>query len=134
MKHMRTAVPLAGVLVLLVGCGPPPGAELPPLHPTTGAVTRGGQPVKGGSLRFHATGGADANTIVTAEVGADGTFTVHTVSGVGKAVGRSAGAPAGKYQVTYTPQADSQGVTPIDLPDAVTIEAKANVLSLKLPK
>lgn len=134
MTPMRTAVPLAGLLLVLAGCGPPPGAELPPLHPTTGTVTRGGQTVTGGSLRLHATGGGDENTIVTAEVGKDGTFTVHTVSGAGKAVGRSAGAPAGKYQVTYTPQADSQGVMPIDLPDAVTIEAKANVLSLKLPK
>jgi hypothetical protein len=120
---------------LLVGCGPPPGAELPALHPTTGTLTRNGQPVKGGSLRFHVTGGADANTIVSAEVGTDGAFTVHTVSGAGKAVGRSAGAPAGKYQVTYTPLADSQSATStVDLPDPVTVEAKANVLVLKLPK
>ncbi len=131
---MRTAVPLTWLLFLLVGCGPPPGAELPPLHPTTGTLTRDGKAVGGGSIRFHSTGGADANTIVTAEVGKDGTFTVYTVSGAGKAVGRSAGAPAGKYQATYTPPAETQGVMPIDLSDAVTVEAKANVLALKLPK
>ena len=132
---MRTALPFAAVLLALAGCGPPPGAELPPLHPTTGTLTRNGQPVKGGSLRFHATGGTDANTLVTAEVGADGTFTAHTVSGVGKAVGRAAGAPAGKYQVTYTPLAEAQSVaSTVDLPDPVTVEAKANVLQLKLPK
>lgn len=132
--RIRSPFLFTGLLAAFVGCGPPPGAELPPLHPTTGTLTRGGQPVKGGSLRFHATGGGDANTIVTAEVGGDGAFTVYTVSGAGKGVGRSAGAPAGKYQATYTPPAETQGAMPVDLPDAVTVEAKTNVLALKLPK
>jgi hypothetical protein len=130
---MRTTPAVACLLLLLAGCGPPP-ATLPALHPTTGALTRDGKAVAGGALRFHPVGGEDANTIVTAEVGTDGTFTVHTVSGAGKAVGRSAGAPTGKYHVTYTPPAENQGVPPADLPDPVTIEPKANVLSLKLPK
>jgi hypothetical protein len=130
---MRTTSGVACLLLLFAGCGPPP-PTLPALHPATGTLTRDGKAVAGGALRFHPAGGDDANTIVTAEVAADGTFTVHTVSGAGKAVGRSAGAPAGKYQVTYTSPAETQGVLPVDLPDPLTIEAKSNVLGLKLPK
>lgn len=133
MTPMRHTPAVACLLLLLAGCGPPP-PTLPALHPTSGTLSRDGKAVGGGALRFHPAGGEDANTIVTAEVGTDGTFIVHTVSGAGKAVGRSAGAPVGKYHVTYTPPAENQGVLPVDLPDPVTVEAKANVLSLKLPK
>lgn len=130
---MRHAIP-AVVLLALAGCNPPT-TELPALHPTTGTLTRDGKAVIGGALRFHATDGGDANTIVTAEVGNDGTFTAHTVSGAGKAVGRSPGAPAGKYYVTYTsPAADQQGAIPIDIAEPVTVEPKVNVLALKLSK
>lgn len=130
---MRHAIP-AVVLLALTGCNPPT-AELPALHPTTGTLTRDGKPVNGGALRFHATDGGDTNTIVSAEVSNDGTFSVHTVSGAGKAVSRSPGAPTGKYHVTYTPPAtDQQGAMPMDISEPVTIEPKVNVFALKLPK
>lgn len=122
--------------LFLVGCGTPPAEKLPALHPVSGTLTRfDGKPSGGGALRFHATGGSDANTIVTAEVSADGSFVVYTAGGSGGTATRALGAPAGKYQATFTPLTDEQsGRMAIDLPGPVTIAPKENVLKLKLPK
>ncbi len=124
------------LFLLAVGCGTPPAEKLPALHPVSGTLRRhDGKPPGGGALRFHATGGGDANTIVTAEVNADGSFVVYTAGGSGGVVTRALGAPAGKYQATFTPLADEQsGRMAIDLPEAVMVEPKETVLKLKLPK
>lgn len=124
------------LFLLAVGCGTPPAEKLPALHPVSGTLTRfDGKSPGGGALRFHATGGADANTIVTAEVNADGSFVVYTAGGSGGTVTRALGAPAGKYHATFTPLTDEQsGTMAVDLPEPVTVESKETVLKLKLPK
>lgn len=124
------------LFLVALGCGTPSADKLPALHPVSGTLTRfDGKPPGGGALRFHATGGAGANTIVTAEVSADGAFVVYTAGGSGGTITRTLGAPAGKYQATFTPLTDEQsGRMAIDIPEPVTIEPKETVLKLKLPK
>lgn len=121
-------------LVLLLGCGDGgrPEGKLPPLQPVHGTVTRGGQPVAGGLVQFRpAKPAAQASdVIVTAEVGANGSFDLATTHALSQ--NKAAGAPAGDYTVTYVPPGESQDVMPTVLPGKITIADGPSELTLKL--
>lgn len=138
---MKNTIPLltacAVALGSVVGCGGSDNQpEFPPLHPAKGVVKRGGQPVKGGVVRF--TPEPDKpEFVINSEVGADGTFTLSTVRSTDKRGERKTGAPAGSYKVTYTPALGDQTATavlvPVDLPKPIAIQAGENDLSVDLP-
>lgn len=79
------------------GCS---GGDDPTTAAVSGKVTRGGQPVSGGTVMFSPRASADKKgppgKPAAAEVGADGTFTLTTFT-------KNDGAVIGKHQVTYTP-------------------------------
>lgn len=79
------------------GCS---GSDDPTTAAVSGKVTRGGQPVSGGTVMFSPRASADKKgppgKPAAAEVGADGTFTLTTFT-------KNDGAVIGKHQVTYTP-------------------------------
>lgn len=120
-------------LTLFPGCGSGrPEGELPELYPTVGVVTRSGQPVSGGLIRFRSdpAGTGGNNLIITSKVNADGTFELATTHALSQL--KEKGAPAGSYAITYRPPGDSQGIEPIKLPGKVTIAAGPNDLTVKL--
>lgn len=123
---------------LLVGCGGKSAQPaFPDLHPVKGVVKRGGQAVAGGSVRF--TPDPDRpEFLVNSEVGPDGTFLLSTVRTTDKDGERRLGAPAGKYRVAYLPPAGDQtaggSTTPVELPDAVTVPAPDNDVTIDLTK
>lgn len=133
----RTAFLLAGVSVALAGCGTGDQPAFPELHPVTGVVRRGGRPVNGGAVRF--TPDPDRpEFLINSDVGADGTYTLSTVRTTDKKGERKAGAPAGTYAVTYTPplgdQAAGGDVSPVMLPNPVTVKAGANDIPIDVRK
>jgi hypothetical protein len=129
---MRSCL-LAASLVALAGCSSGSQVDWPELFPVKGTVTQGGKSLSGGNLLFHQTGSAEY--LVSGNVEADGTFTLNTAHARDRGT-RKTGAPTGKYRVTYTPLIvePSTPSDPIDLKNAVTIEARENALSLDLPK
>ena len=134
MRRHGLAVALG--LVVLFGCdGSKPKGELPPLHPATGKVVRGGQPVTGGSLRLQADP-EDPDVVVTAEVKPDGSFELQTMHAQSQK--RGPGAPAGTYRVTYFPPMGDQtaGPTPepVEVRQPQTIQAGQNSLTIDLGK
>ena len=127
---------LVGAALAVAGCGGETGPAFPALVPVRGVVKRSGAPVSGGVLKF--TPDPDATEFsVNAEVGADGTFTVSTVRTTDRSGERKAGAPSGKYKVTYLPSLGDQTAgaapKPIGLP-MTTIAPGLNELSFELPK
>jgi hypothetical protein len=121
-----------------LGCGG--GSNQPPfsdLFVVKGVVMRGNDPVKGGAVRFQSDSDKQ-EFLVNSEVGSDGTFSLITVRTTDKQGERKPGAPAGKYKVMYYPNAADQtaggSTDPIELSQAVTVEAKENNLKLELPK
>lgn len=93
------SVALLGIGTLLgAGCGG--GSDNPTTAAVSGKVTRGGQPVSGGTVMFSPRASADKKgppgKPAASEVGADGTFTLTTYT-------KNDGAVIGKHQVTYTP-------------------------------
>ena len=89
----RTALLCLALPVGLAGCGGPK------LAPVSGKVTCNGEPVTGGTLIFHPVndgGGLEAGAPASAEVHADGSYTLST--------NRLAdGAMVGRHHVGYTP-------------------------------
>ena len=70
---------LALVLLAGAGCGTPvKGPDFLDLNPVKGVVKRGGQPVRGGSVRFTPDP-SQADFVVNSVVGDDGTFALSTV-------------------------------------------------------
>jgi hypothetical protein len=91
----------AGIAIVmgLAGCGGGGSAEHQ-VAPVTGRVVHDGQPVNGGSITFRPINveGTRAGVMgkpASAEVGADGTFSLSTY-------GRRDGAVVGQHQVIYT--------------------------------
>jgi hypothetical protein len=113
------------ILVFVIGCGP--HHTLPPLHPVSGMVVKGGKPVKGGSVMFSRLKDPTP-LIVNAAVDDAGQFELATLDDHT----RHPGAPEGEYQVTYSPPVLSKKSFPVTLPRMVTIAAKANDLVLDL--
>src|SRR5262245_29001621 len=102
---MRTALCFAAsVLLFLTGCGGKNQPKFDELHPVTGTLTAGGKAVTGGAVQFSPDP-AKPEFMVNSEVGADGTFRLSTVRTTDSKGERKPGAPAGKYQVTYSPPA-----------------------------
>ena len=135
---MRTRpLALALGLAVVLGCtdGGKPKGDLPALHPAKGRVVRNGQPVNGGSVRFHPDP-EDLDLVVGGEVKSDGSFELQTQHAQSQK--RGPGAPAGTYQVTYfPPQADqTQGVPaePVTPNQPQTIQAGSNDLTVELTK
>lgn len=135
MRRHTIAVGLG--LVLLAGCtDAKPQGDLPALHPVHGTVVRGGQPVKGGLVRYHAEPD-DPDVVVNSEVGPDGTFTLQTMHAQSQK--RGAGAPAGTYRVTYFPPMGEQTqgggtAAPVEVPKKQTVQAGNNELTIDLGK
>ncbi len=137
---MRTTLaPATLALAFLAGCGGGDKQQgaFPDLHPVTGTVKRGGQPVKGGVVRFI----PDPDKpefLVNSEVKDDGTFTLTTVRTTDSKGERKPGAAAGAYTVTYTPalgdQAAGGPTGSIELPKTVTVTAGPNDITVDLPK
>jgi len=121
-------------LLVLAGCGRSK-SSFEELHPVKGVITSGGKPVSGGVVRFVSEPDKP-DFLMNGEVKSDGTFSLSTVRTNDREGERKSGAPAGKYRVTYTPNAGDQTagyVQPVTLPNLVTVEAKANDLKLDLP-
>ena len=102
-----TAIALPSILV---GCGSggnqPAFAEL---HTVKGVVKRGGQPMKGGMIKFI----PDPDKpefLINALVQSDGSFSLTTVRTTDTKGERKNGAPAGNYKVTYMPDLADQTV------------------------
>lgn len=131
----RTSLPLLA-LALFAGCGSGDQPKFPELSPVKGVVQRGGQPVKGGVIRF--TPDPDKPEFLTnSEVGADGTYSLSTVRTTDKSGERKSGAPPGKYKVTYTPplgdQAAGGDMSPIPIAAPVEVKAGENDLKIDVP-
>jgi hypothetical protein len=133
---LRPFIVLVG-LAVLAGCedGKPKG-DLPPLHPVTGKVVRGGQPVSGGLIQFFADP-ADPDLVINAEVGPDGSFELQTLHSVSQK--KAKGAPAGSYKVNYTPpqgdQAQGGAVGGmVALSERQTVKDGPNELTVELGK
>lgn len=98
-RRMYFSVALLGIGTLLgAGCGG--GSDDPTTAAVSGKVTRGGQPVSGGTVMFSPRASADKKgppgKPAASVVGTDGTFTLTTYA-------KNDGAVIGKHQVTYTP-------------------------------
>lgn len=123
------------LLCLATGCGPEQPA-FDTLHPVTGKITYGGQQPQGGVLQLKPL--MDTNEfMINAIVAADGSFELTTVRATDTRGERRQGVPAGEYHVTFIPPLVDQTVSfepPVTLPKTVTIEPKANVLTLDVPK
>ena len=122
--------------LVVFGCAK--GADLPELYPVKGRVLKNGKPVQGGQVQF-APQDTQAALLVNGAVNEDGTFTLTTHKGRSSA----AGAPTGKYQVTYSPPpaavsttdpAKAKNAPPVILTKTQKIEAKENALTLNLGK
>lgn len=93
-------------LVVLVGCTPSkPEGDLPPLHPVTGKIVKGGAPFAGGMVRLDPIT-ASPDLIVNGLVDKDGKFTLQTTHGQSQK--KATGVPAGEYRVVYFPPGGDQ--------------------------
>ena len=130
--------PFFFVALVAVGCGK--GEDLPKLYPVKGKVVKGGKAVKGGQVLF-APRDTQAALLIKGEVSEDGTFTLTTSKGRTSA----AGAPEGKYQVTYDPPRQGSGeektpaksisfTRPLILTQTFKVEPKDNQLTVDLAK
>jgi hypothetical protein len=112
-----------------------PKGDLPPLHPTTGSVSRGGSPLTAGQVQLKAEPAKPEfnDLLINAEVGKDGTFTLQTIHAL--SMKKAPGVPAGTYKATFVPSlGDQQGnIIPVELPKPVTIVAGTNELKLEVP-
>jgi hypothetical protein len=98
-------------------------------------VNQGGKPVSGGNVRFTPEP-ARSDFMHTAEVGADGRFTLQTIRTTDGKGERKSGAPAGRYKVVYVPVMVDQAAgapEPAELRQPVTVDAQAADLKLDLP-
>jgi hypothetical protein len=119
--------------IIAVGCSKS-SDKLPELHPVKGTLTKGGQTVHKGSVRFMPEGNQDY--IVSGEVDDNGKFELETVSAKGSGGNRQKGAPPGTYTVTYLPASTDQqkggAVVPLTPTKTFQVEAKANDLTIEL--
>ena len=118
------------IAAFAAGCGTTPVAPPPVTHPVKGRLLdKAGQPVTGGALQIVSSN--DIPVSAMGEVRPDGTFELAVLSKSGQ---KLAGAEAGQYKATYIPvMSAAQTEAPIDLPQPITIEARENVLELRLP-
>ncbi len=121
-------------LAIIPGCGKGrPEGELPELYPAGGIVTRGGQPVPVGLLRFRPVqpDTQSSNYLVTSLVGQDGRFELATMHALSQK--KKPGAPAGDYTITYMPPVEGQVVPMVNLKQKFTISSDGdNELAVKL--
>jgi len=97
---MRQSAILGNLIILCLGCssqsGPTYQGDQVPVHPVSGQVTLGGQPLQDARLFFHAVDSSQSIQLrPRAFAEADGSFQVTTYSA-------NDGAPAGKYTVTVS--------------------------------
>jgi hypothetical protein len=136
---MRPAFLLSATLAagVLAGCGSGTSDQpaFPELLPVSGVVNQGGKPVTGGDVRFTPEP-TRSGFMYTAEVGADGRFTLQTVRTTDGKGERKPGAPAGQYKVVYVPVMVDQAAgtpEPAELRQPVTVDPKATDLKLDFP-
>jgi len=119
----------------LAGCASRNDPEFGELLAVSGTVTRGGQPVSGGVVRFHPEPD-DGMFIINSEVKPDGKFTLSTVRATGKGE-RKSGVPKGKYKVAYTPSLGDQtsggSMDPVELAAPVPVVAPDTGMKIDLP-
>lgn len=120
-------LPALLTLVFISGCGSPPAsdvAEFDDLQPVVGKVLFQGQPIAGGSVRFHSgtaqavDGQMDIHTGIVRE---DGTFEVHTF----RASGRGLGVPAGDYFLSFSWLGVKEGMPDVsrdELPEKLPVK------------
>lgn len=134
---MRSTL-FALAVALVAGCSNGPVVKWPDIHPAQGVVKSGGKAVSGGSLHLRADDASLSDLHVTADVGADGAFSLVTGHAQDKKNERKPGAPAGPFKVTYfAPQGDQTAgrpTLPIELQQPLTIKAGDNDLTIDLPK
>jgi hypothetical protein len=135
MKIQPTCLGLT--LLALAACSSAkPQADLPPLVPVQGQVTRASKPVTNGLLRFRLEPESPESRdwVISAEIQPDGTFEIQTVHSLSQK--RAKGAPTGTYKVTYTSSGDqTQGarLELLTLPQTVTIQSELKNLQVILP-
>ena len=128
---------MAAPLGLLAGCGKDGNQPaFSDLHPVKGVIKRGGQPVKGGTIRF--TPDPDKPEFLTNSiVQGDGTYKLTTVRTTDSSGERKTGAPTGTYKVVYTPDLADQtaggSMDPISLVKPVTVTSGENDIPIELP-
>lgn len=123
-------------LLFVVGCRDDKQPKFGELHPVKGVVLSGDTPIKSGSVRFLPQPD-NPDFLINSEIGPDGTFQLATVRTTDRSGERRAGAPPGKYKVTFNPAIADQTAgfrEPVTLPTVFTVEAKANDLKIVLPK
>jgi len=119
---------LAIFVTAVTGCGSKP-PNLPTTYPVRGIVVAAdGKPLAGGAIYF--TSSEKDRLEATGDIGPDGKFELRTVA-LGE---RLTGAIAGPHKVRVVPASKPGDIPPaMDLSD-VTIQAKDNDLTIKLPK
>jgi len=114
-------------VVFIIGCGSPPPSditEFDDLQPVSGKVLFQGQPIVGGSVRFHsgaAQGGSGQMDVHTGIVAEDGTYEVHTF----RSSGRGVGVPAGDYYLTVSWPGVKEGMPDVsqdELPERIPVK------------
>jgi hypothetical protein len=124
------------LLLLALGCDGLKQPDFPALHPVKGVVTRGGQPVSGGTVRFTPVPEMP-EFAVNSTVGDNGAFALSTVRTTDRHGERKTGAPAGKYKVSFYPPAGDQtqgaNTPPIHLREPVTVHPGDNEIPIALP-
>jgi hypothetical protein len=109
------------------GCGKSNDANLPPLHPVRGQLLNKGAPVTEGAVSFHPLN-EQAAVIINGKLDNEGRFELTTVRGAS----RVPGAPAGQYQVIYSPPVLGKNALPVSLPGLTKIDAGTTDLALDM--
>jgi hypothetical protein len=115
---------------LTAGCAPPASAPPPATHPVKGRLLdTAGQPVTSGMIQIVTSDAIPKSA--TGEIRSDGSFELATMNDRGE---KFPGAEPGQYSATYIPaMSAAQTEQPVSLTQPVTIEARENMLELRLP-
>jgi hypothetical protein len=106
MHSTRLFVALAGLVLVLSGCGKEAKMEVPQTYPVKGKLTdKTGAPLADAHIQFSPASGADNQLIINAVSDANGTFSLQTRH-MNDAAGRllREGAPEGEYKLTVMPK------------------------------
>lgn len=103
---------LAGAAAV-AGCGDPNAVGK--TVPVSGKVLFGGAPLQGGMVVFHPDQGNTSKFAPQGNVGADGTYTLSTIT----VTGTVKGAPLGKYKVTVNTNMPTMGTDAAPKPVAI---------------
>ena len=123
---MTRLLPAAALLLVAAGCS---HSNLPALHPVTGTVMRGGQPLHQAQVRLMPTQTpAGGEVIITGMTNEQGVFTLKTIEVATNRDGQ--GVPAGTYKlhIDLPVAANQSGGGYYESPNQITIQAGENSL------